>query len=148
MKRILLPFLLTFIIAGELEVDGNLKVSGNIDAQNKAIKNVGVPTELTDAVNGNVLQNALRDDGMYNYKYYRLLFKTDNILNTTIYYLEMDTGTDVSPSSNWSQKLSELVATGWNLYQQTKVNDGSFYINQSIGTVSTLFITLRKSIEE
>ena len=59
MKRIILPFLLTFIIAGELEVDGNLKVSGNIDAQNQAIKNVGIPQELTDAINGNVLQEAL-----------------------------------------------------------------------------------------
>ena len=66
--RILL-LCLTFLFAGELEVDGDLKVSGNIDAQNNPIKNVGIPQELTDAINGNVLQDALRDDGVYEFKF-------------------------------------------------------------------------------
>ena len=59
--RILLLFL-TLTFAGELEVEGDLKVTGNIDAQNNPIKNVGIPQELTDAINGNVLQDALRED--------------------------------------------------------------------------------------
>ena len=67
--RILLLFL-TFTFAGELEVQGDLKVSGSIDAQNNPIKNVGIPQELTDAINGNVLQDALRDDGPFEYKMY------------------------------------------------------------------------------
>ena len=68
MKKLLLPFLLSFIIAGELEVDGNLKVIGNIDAQNNPIKNVGTPTDMSDAINGNVLQDALRNDTSFEYK--------------------------------------------------------------------------------
>ena len=67
MKRILI-ILISFTFATELEVDGNLKVTGNIDAQNQAIKNVGIPQELTDAINGNVLQDALRDNATYEYK--------------------------------------------------------------------------------
>ena len=47
MKKLLLPFLLSFIIAGELEVDGNLTVTGDIVS----------PTI-----------DALRDDGNYEIK--------------------------------------------------------------------------------
>ena len=67
MIRILL-LTLSLLFTQELEVQGDLKVSGSIDAQNNPIKNVGIPQELTDAINGNVLQDALRDDGMYEYK--------------------------------------------------------------------------------
>ena len=67
MKKFLI-ILISFTFATELEVDGNLKVTGNIDAQNQRIKNVGIPQDLTDAINGNVLQDALRDDGTYEYK--------------------------------------------------------------------------------
>ena len=65
--RILL-LCLTFVFAAELEVEGDLKVTGNIDVQNNPIKNVGIPQELTDAINGNILQDALRDDANYEYQ--------------------------------------------------------------------------------
>ena len=39
MRKIIILSLLTGLFAGELEVEGDLKVSGNIDAQNQAIKN-------------------------------------------------------------------------------------------------------------
>ena len=68
MTRILI-ILISFTFATELEVDGNLRVTGNIDAQNQRIKNVGIPHDLTDAINGNVLQDALRDDGVYEYMF-------------------------------------------------------------------------------
>ena len=61
MIRILL-LTLSLLFTQELEVQGDLKVSGSIDAQNNPIKNVGIPQELTDAINGNVLQDALRDN--------------------------------------------------------------------------------------
>ena len=60
---------LGILFASELEVQGDLKVSGSIDAQNNPVKNVGVPQSLTDAINGNVLQDALRDDTNYDYKF-------------------------------------------------------------------------------
>lgn len=64
MKKILFIFA-SFLLAGEMEVDGDLKVTGNIDASGQPINNVGVPLSMTDAINGNVLQSALRDDVIY-----------------------------------------------------------------------------------
>ena len=71
MKKIALVLTaLAFLQAQELEVEGNLKVQGNIDASNQRVTNVGSPTDLQDAVNTEFLQNALRDDGNYEYKIY------------------------------------------------------------------------------
>lgn len=44
-------FAIQFLFAQELAVDGNLKVTGQIDAQGQTIKNVGNPTLTTDAAN-------------------------------------------------------------------------------------------------
>ena len=60
----------TLIFAAEMEVDGNLKVTGTVDANGNPITNVGAALSMTDAINGNVLQSALRDDGVYEYKFY------------------------------------------------------------------------------
>ena len=67
MKQLII-LLFSIVIAAEMEVDGNLKVTGNIDASGQPINNVGVPLSMTDAINGNVLQSALRDDGPFEYK--------------------------------------------------------------------------------
>jgi len=40
---------LSLLFAGEMEVDGDLKVTGNIDASNQKITNVAEPTLSTDA---------------------------------------------------------------------------------------------------
>ena len=58
----------SILMAGELEVDGNLKVTGTVDAQGNPITNVGAALSMTDAINGNVLQSVLRDDTEYEYK--------------------------------------------------------------------------------
>ena len=82
---------LGILFASELEVQGDLKVSGSIDAQNNPVKNVGVPQSLTDAINGNVLQDALRDDGSYEYMFLYLRFNGAANPNNdwrTIYYIE------------------------------------------------------------
>ena len=44
---------LGILFAGELEVEGNLKVLGNIDAQNNPIKNVGEPVVSNDVATAN-----------------------------------------------------------------------------------------------
>ena len=61
--------LLTFAFTTELEVDGNLKVTGTVDVNNNPITNVGAPLAMTDAVNAGILQDALRDDGQYEYSF-------------------------------------------------------------------------------
>ena len=73
MIRILLLFL-TFTFAAELEVEGDLKVTGNIDAQNNPIKNVGVPMDMNDAINAQILQDVLRDNGPFEIEYYQIPF--------------------------------------------------------------------------
>tara|TARA_B100000674_G_C37193044_1_gene624918 strand:- start:62 stop:508 length:447 start_codon:yes stop_codon:yes gene_type:complete len=65
---------LSLLFAGEMEVDGNLKVTGQIDASNQRIKNVGPPTDMMDAVNAQTLQDALRNDENYEYKIYMTKF--------------------------------------------------------------------------
>jgi len=68
--NLILLLLASFTFASELEVQGNLKVTGNIDAQNNPITNVGAPQVMTDAVNAQTLNNILTDDGVYEYEFY------------------------------------------------------------------------------
>ena len=134
MKRIILPFLLTFIIAGELEVDGNLKVSGNIDAQNQAIKNVGIPQDLTDAINGNVLQDALRDDGNYEYKIvatridYNWLYSSNETFKVS--YKEINSS---SWQSDFESFMNTIMNDGWKVFKilpyEPEDYTNSFYWN-------------------
>ena len=56
-KYISLALMIGFIFSQELEVEGNLKVSGSIDASAQRILNVGDPVENTDAVNLQYLTN-------------------------------------------------------------------------------------------
>ena len=51
MKLLLTMISFSLILSQQLQVDGNLKVTGEIDAQGQAIKNVGIPTLTTDAAN-------------------------------------------------------------------------------------------------
>ena len=59
MKKLIVILCLNILFAQEFEVDGNLKVIGNIDASNQRITNVGSPTTMQDAVNSEFLQEAL-----------------------------------------------------------------------------------------
>tara|TARA_Y100001970_G_C13989722_1_gene727584 strand:+ start:520 stop:906 length:387 start_codon:yes stop_codon:yes gene_type:complete len=52
MKKLLILYL-TFTIATELEVDGNLKVTGTVDANGNPITNVGEPVFTTDVATAN-----------------------------------------------------------------------------------------------
>ena len=103
----------------EMKVDGNLKVTGNIDASGQPINNVGVPLSMTDAINGNVLQSALRDDGIYEYKFILGRIKqfgssSDNVERWSQYMILSET--QVS-SSNWTDGLSSVLnqhsSEGW-----------------------------------
>ena len=118
MKRIILPLLLTFIIAGELEVDGNLKVSGNIDAQNQAIKNVGIPQDLTDAINGNVLQDALRDDGVYEYTFLYVKTYVSSYVSGESGFIrlhEMSSGVYTNPINQLHSEITNLFNDDWKI---------------------------------
>ena len=147
MIRILLLFL-TFTFAGELEVDGDLKVTGNIDAQNNPIKNVGIPQTLTDAINGNVLQDALRDQGPFEYKYYRVFLLTNGV-SDAMYYLEMGSGYN-NIMSDWIEHLGNLVLDDWTLVEHFNMGStSSQYFDPPIGDYAYWFmVILKKPIEE
>ena len=53
----------TLIFAGELEVDGNLKVTGTVDANGNPITNVGTPLLSTDAASAGYVLNAAAGRG-------------------------------------------------------------------------------------
>ena len=121
MKKIFTILILSSLFAGELEVEGDLKVSGNIDAQNNPIKNVGIPQELTDAINGNVLQDALRDDTQYEYRMY-LTRMHYTVHEKRISYFEYQQGIPLDASSagwgdNFHDEFFSLSADGWKIDQ-------------------------------
>ena len=130
----ILLFLCAILPAQDFEVDGDLKVTGNIDAQNNPIKNVGIPQELTDAINGNVLQDALRDDGNYEYKVFLTRLELHDNLNEIGYY-EYQNGVNAgNESSEWSNNfhnvLIPLLTDGWridNIIQTTNPTGNTDY---------------------
>jgi len=123
MKKILL-ISLSMLFAGEMEVDGDLKVTGQIDASNQRVKNVGIPQELTDAINGNILQDALRDDTQYEYTFFMMYLSiSSNSTSTEIYsggFLRLDydnftAGTHLRSMSTFSSEITMLMNDGWKL---------------------------------
>ena len=143
MKKLLI-LCLTFMIATELEVDGNLKVTGDIDASGNAIKNIGLPTTLNDAINGNVLQNALRDDGPFEYEFYKVV-EGYNPGPDDFQYWKMGDSCCGSWTDNFIMNvLAVKLPLGWEIYHQSKISDTS--CNGASCGQQSLFI-LRKSIE-
>ncbi len=58
-----LIMLTTMLFSGELEVNGDLKVTGKVDAQGNPITNVGSPLLSTDAANAGYVLNAAAGKG-------------------------------------------------------------------------------------
>ena len=78
MIKKLIPFLVaTFVIAQELNVEGDMKVSGNISAENNRITNVADPTSEDDAVNFRTLSNS----GMKPTRIYRGQISDETVFN-------------------------------------------------------------------
>ena len=99
MRKIIIPIILSFVFAGELEVDGNLTVTGGIDS----------PTI-----------DALRDDGEYEYI---IFFVHVSISNGQVYhtgYLRLDIDNfnendNVSDMTVFNSELTTLFNDGWKL---------------------------------
>ena len=130
MKKIILLLSITCLFANQMQVDGSLKVTGQIDASNYQIKNVGPPTDMFDAVNAQVLQDALRSDTNYEYKIYYLA--GPNFYNTgnanyvisqgsgPLGWYELDNmyeGAGPNEFNTFSSEVSFLFNSGWNLQE-------------------------------
>jgi hypothetical protein len=101
---------------------------------------VGVPQSLTDAINGNVLQDALRDDATYEYMFLYLWFKHTGTSSSTAeryisYAIPLDyEGQSVPWSDGGISQLNSLIIQGWNIDRilsgDTNESNDSFYIYQ------------------
>ena len=117
--RYLVILLLTIPFTQELQVEGNLKVTGSIDAQGNPITNVGSPVQSDDAVNMGFLQSEMTGlSGMKPERIYR------------------------SVSANVPQPITLAVPTGkvWQIsisswYLELSVNDLPFPFTTDAGGV-------------
>ncbi len=105
---IIIVAVLGIIITQELQVDGNLKVTGTIDAQGNPITNIGEPTGANDAVNMGFLQSEMTGlSGMKPDRIYR------------------------SVSANQSSPISLVVPTG----KSWQISISSWYISVYINEI-------------
>ena len=123
MKKILL-ISLSLLFANEMEVDGNLKVTGQIDASNQRVKNVGPPTDMMDAINAQALQNALRNVGLYQYYYIRMKFNNGMYggSGSTFSTSYMELGQEYW-TSDFVSKLNQLMLQGWHVSHRFDFGD-------------------------
>ena len=136
MKKLFI-LIFSIVIAGELEVDGNLKVHGTVDAQGNPITNVGIPQSMSDAINGNVLQDALRDDTNYEYRVFLTRLLQTNDANEIGYYEHQNGVNAGNESSEWSfnfhNVLIPLLTDGWKIdnviVTSNPSNDNYFFKN-------------------
>ena len=113
MKKIGMLLILNLCFSQEFEVDGNLKVIGNIDASNQRITNVGSPTTMQDAVNSEFLQEALSNAGPFEFEYYAVHFAEAN--SNESFNIRYKSLGDASFSSDWVSFINQKSADGWEI---------------------------------
>ena len=155
MKKILL-LSLTLIFATELEVDGDLKVTGSVDASGNPIKNVGPPTELTDAINAQILQDAIRNDGPFEYLSYKVKIYTSTTNNDMQWIQISETG-EASWNADFISELNARALEGYEIHSMMNLPFLAYDYNQQSSntwaashteqTAYTLFM-LKRKIEE
>ena len=113
MKKILL-ISISILFANQMEVDGNLKVTGQIDASNQRIKNVGPPTDMMDAVNAQALYNLLNDTRNFEVEYYYVTFDdlTSNGGSMNSWYREYGSNSNIN---GWPNFINNKTANGWKI---------------------------------
>ena len=121
MKKTLMLLLLSFqfSFAQEFKVDGNLKVTGKIDAQNQPITNVGNPIEGFDAVNLSTLSSLIGSDANYDYKI--RFVAVDNMQintgsSTTTYFWRLEENFNPKYKSSWYAEYESIISDGFKIY--------------------------------
>jgi hypothetical protein len=114
--------------AQQTEIDGKLKVKGEVDVSGNRISNLGAPTATTDAVNTEFLQSALSDIGPYEFKTVLLTFGSQMVGGTqpeNRFYLELESWTSWK-TDNFDTYISDLSSAGWELFHiNSPHKDGS-----------------------
>ena len=147
--RILL-LTLSLLFTQELEVQGDLKVSGSIDVQNNSIKNVGTPQSLTDAINGNVLQDALREDGPFEYKMYITRLHASHVASDIqwIEYVEGQADAGSVFLSFFNTELFSLFNGGWKIDNVITLTPGDVGTGNSDYAYNRQLFIFKRPLEE
>ena len=141
----------TLIFAAELEVDGDLKVTGTVDASGNPITNVGAALSMTDAINGNVLQSALRDDGVYEYKIFYVAFPaySDWFVNTSYQYITKYQLIDFTESGDgWDNKLNDLTNDGWGVSNVIFKDTANIFASGGAGVADIYIFMLKRKVSD
>ena len=155
MKKLLI-LCLTFTIATELEVDGNLKVTGDIDASGNPVKNIGLPTTLNDAINGNALQDALRNEGPYEYLAYKVSI-SPNSANRGMSWMQLTESGDGAWTDDFVLELNAKSLEGYEIhsmmnlpyfYAQFGASAGTGVGASTTGNTAYTLFMLKRRIEE
>ena len=142
MKKIIFLLSITCLFANQMQVDGSLKVTGQIDASNYQIKNVGPPTDMFDAVNAQTLQDVLRNDGTYEYDYALVKFggaRHAGSMTFETWYKKLG---DYSWTSNFDLHLNQLQQLGWQV--SARIDTPSY----DSGETLMVIYELKRSIDE
>ena len=129
--NLILLLLASFTFASELEVQGNLKVTGNIDAQNNPITNVGTPQAMTDAVNAQTLNNILTDDGVYEFLFLHIMIYNGDSFSY-IFNMQYRLEGENFWNNNLNEYLSIKTQEGWKISSRLNLgvsdNYGVYYL--------------------
>ena len=133
MKKYTLFLMINFLFAQDFDIDGDLKVSGEINAQNQPVKNIGAPVDLDDAVSARVLQESLRDDdtGPYEFKFV-FVWHLYGLSNSThwgsadeVYSTRYKLDGEVAFTNNdFASYMATLSGDGWKILDRTLVHSG------------------------
>tara|TARA_Y100000816_G_C26057350_1_gene554936 strand:- start:889 stop:1320 length:432 start_codon:yes stop_codon:yes gene_type:complete len=128
MKNILIFYtIIGFAFSQEFEVNGNLRVTGNIDANDQRVMNIGSPEDIRDAVNTEFLQESLREDpGPFEFKliYFSTFTQSPNTNSQTTVagYFVLDEMSGLTNSNLYGDATSyfnQLSSEGWMLVTVT-----------------------------
>ena len=156
MKLLLTIISFSLLLSQQLQVDGNLKVTGEIDAQGQAIKNVGTPQAVTDALNLQTLNNMMTDDTQYEYLAYKVYIPT-NAESTEMNWIQI--GIDGLSSNSWNNyfvlELNSKANEGYQIHSMMNLPwityfDGDQFsgaVEHTSSASYTLFI-LRRPLEQ
>ena len=156
MKLLLTIISFSLLLSQQLQVDGNLKVTGEIDAQGQAIKNVGVPQALTDAINGNVLQEALRDDGPFEYLSYKVYVHPE-ASNNTFKWILLGDGSNISWEHDFVSELNTRALQGFEIYNimnlpyftaNTIISNGNYNGASATNDLAFALVILKRPLEQ
>ena len=125
--------------AQQTEIDGKLKVKGEVDVSGNRITNIGGAITAGDAINAQNLQDALWDEGPFQTTLYNVY--CSGLWGSSRFACKYKKIGDSDWSENWETELNTLSLNNWIIYKV--INFGPGDQNES----RAIFV-MKKKIEE